>query len=333
MTINIAINGFGRIGRCILRALYEQQHHDIKVVAINDLADNETLSHLLRYDSVHGRFDHTVTATDAGMTIDADFIRTSQCRNPEDLPWSDVDIALECTGRFTSKAAAEKLLEAGVQKVLVSAPCADADKTIVYGVNHDTLKATDTVVSNASCTTNCLAPIAKVLNDLVGIESGYMTTVHAYTGDQGLHDSDHKDLYRARAGALSMIPTSTGAAKAISLVLPELTGKLEGSAIRVPTPNVSLVDLCVTTTRPATLKAINEAFHNAASGSMQGVLNFDTEPKVSIDYNHTTASSHYASPQTKVLSNNLVRVVSWYDNEWGFANRMIDTTRAMSLAQ
>ena len=330
MTIKIAINGFGRIGRCILRAIYEYQHHDIKIVAINDLADNATLSHLLRFDSVHGRFDATVTTVDGGLSVNGDLIRTSQCRNPEDLPWSDVDIALECTGRFTSKSAAEKLLQAGVQKVLVSAPCSDADKTIVYGVNHKILTTTDIVVSNASCTTNCLAPIAKVLNDLVGIESGYMTTIHAYTGDQGLHDSDHKDLYRARAGAMSMIPTSTGAAKAISLVLPELTGKLEGSAVRVPTPNVSLVDLCVTTTRPATLETLNEAFQNAASGAMQGVLSFDTEPKVSIDYNHTTASSHYASPQTQILNNNLVRVVSWYDNEWGFANRMIDTTRAMS---
>ena len=330
MTTNIAINGFGRIGRCVLRAIFEHQHTDINIVAINDLAGNDTLGHLLRFDSVHGRFASEVTTTDEGITVDGHFIRTSQCRNPEDLPWSDVDIALECTGRFTSKEAAEKILQAGVKKVLVSAPCKDADKTIVYGVNHQSLEASDTIVSNASCTTNCLAPIAKVLNDLVGIESGYMTTVHAYTGDQGLHDSDHKDLYRARAGALSMIPTSTGAAKAISLVLPELTGKLEGSAIRVPTPNVSLVDLCLTTTRPTTAAAIDAAMKEAASGVMKGVLSFETEPKVSIDYNHTTTSSNYAQAQTKVLDSGLVRVVSWYDNEWGFANRMIDTTRVMS---
>ncbi len=330
MTTNIAINGFGRIGRCVLRAIFEHQHTDINIVAINDLAGNDTLGHLLRFDSVHGRFASEVTTTDEGITVDGHFIRTSQCRNPEDLPWSDVDIALECTGRFTSKEAAEKILQAGVKKVLVSAPCKDADKTIVYGVNHQSLEASDTIVSNASCTTNCLAPIAKVLNDLVGIESGYMTTVHAYTGDQGLHDSDHKDLYRARAGALSMIPTSTGAAKAISLVLPELTGKLEGSAIRVPTPNVSLVDLCLTTTLPTTAAAIDAAMKEAASGVMQGVLSFETEPKVSIDYNHTTTSSNYAQAQTKVLDSGLVRVVSWYDNEWGFANRMIDTTRVMS---
>lgn len=329
MTLNIAINGFGRIGRSVARAVFEYDHKDIRIVAINDLAPNDTLAHLLRFDSVHGRFGTPVTASEDGLEIDGHFIRTSQCRAPEDLPWSDVDIALECTGRFTSKTAASKLLEAGVSKVLVSAPCTDADKTIVYGVNHQTLSASDTVVSNASCTTNCLAPVAKILHDLVGIESGYMSTVHAYTGDQALHDTDHKDLYRARAAAMSMIPTSTGAAKAIALVLPELAGKLEGSAVRVPTPNVSLVDLCVATAKTATVAEIDAAFLAASEGAMKGVLSFDTEPKVSVDYNHTAASSHYASPQTCVMDNNLLRVVSWYDNEWGFANRMIDTARAM----
>ena len=329
MTINIALNGFGRIGRSVLRAVFEYHHTDINIVAMNDLAPNATLAHLLRFDSVHGRFDKTVNVLEEGLEVDGHFIRTSQCRTPEDLPWSDVDIALECTGRFTNKAAASKLLKAGVQKVLVSAPCTDADKTIVYGVNHHILKAKDTIVSNASCTTNCLAPIAQILHDLVGIESGYMTTVHAYTGDQSLHDTDHKDLYRARGGAMSMIPTSTGAAQAVALVLPELAGKLEGSAIRVPTPNVSLVDLCVTTTRSTSIAEIDAAFLAAAEGALKGVLNFDAEPKVSIDYNHTRASSHYASPQTCIMNNNLLRVVSWYDNEWGFANRMIDTARVM----
>ena len=330
MTLKIAINGFGRIGRSMLRSVFEYNHDDIKVMAINDLTDINTIVHLLRYDSVHGRFNGTVEAVDGGIVVNGQFIRVTAIREPENLPWSDVQIAMECTGFFTKRADAVKLLTAGVDKVLISAPGRDVDKTIVFGVNEETLVASDIIVSNGSCTTNCLAPIAKVLNDLAGIKTGYMTTIHAYTGDQALHDSDHKDLYRARAGALSMIPTSTGAASAISLVLPELTGKLEGSAIRVPTPNVSMVDLAYIPEKPVTIDEIDTALKNASEGRMKGVLNFETEPKVSIDYNHTTTSSNYAQPQTSVTKGGLVRIVSWYDNEWGFSNRMIDTARSMA---
>jgi glyceraldehyde 3-phosphate dehydrogenase len=330
MTLKIAINGFGRIGRSMLRSVFEYNHDDIKVMAINDLTDINTIVHLLRYDSVHGRFNGTVEAVDGGIVVNGQFIRVTAIREPENLSWSDVQIAMECTGFFTKRADAVKLLAAGVDKVLISAPGRDVDKTIVFGVNEETLVASDIIVSNGSCTTNCLAPIAKVLNDLAGIKTGYMTTIHAYTGDQALHDSDHKDLYRARAGALSMIPTSTGAASAISLVLPELTGKLEGSAIRVPTPNVSLVDLAYIPEKPVTIDEIDTALKNASEGRMKGVLNFETEPKVSIDYNHTTTSSNYAQPQTSVTKGGLVRIVSWYDNEWGFSNRMIDTARSMA---
>ncbi|MGY9052508.1 MAG: type I glyceraldehyde-3-phosphate dehydrogenase [Rhodobacterales bacterium] len=330
MTLKIAINGFGRIGRSMLRSVFEYNHDDIKVMAINDLTDINTIVHLLRYDSVHGRFNGTVEAVDGGIVVNGQFIRVTAIREPENLPWSDVQIAMECTGFFTKRADAVKLLAAGVDKVLISAPGRDVDKTIVFGVNEETLVASDIIVSNGSCTTNCLAPIAKVLNDLAGIKTGYMTTIHAYTGDQALHDSDHKDLYRARAGALSMIPTSTGAASAISLVLPELTGKLEGSAIRVPTPNVSMVDLAYIPEKPVTIDEIDTALKNASEGRMKGVLNFETEPKVSIDYNHTTTSSNYAQPQTSVTKGGLVRIVSWYDNEWGFSNRMIDTARSMA---
>jgi glyceraldehyde 3-phosphate dehydrogenase len=330
MTLKIAINGFGRIGRSMLRSVFEYNHDDIKVMAINDLTDINTIVHLLRYDSVHGRFNGTVEAVDGGIVVNGQFIRVTAIREPENLPWSDVQIAMECTGFFTKRADAVKLLAAGVDKVLISAPGRDVDKTIVFGVNEETLVASDIIVSNGSCTTNCLAPIAKVLNDLAGIKTGYMTTIHAYTGDQALHDSDHKDLYRARAGALSMIPTSTGAASAISLVLPELTGKLEGSAIRVPTPNVSMVDLAYIPEKPVTIDEIDTALKNASEGRMKGVLSFETEPKVSIDYNHTTTSSNYAQPQTSVTKGGLVRIVSWYDNEWGFSNRMIDTARSMA---
>ena len=330
MTLKIAINGFGRIGRSMLRSIFEYNYDDVKVIAINDLTDINTIVHLLRYDSIHGRFNGTVEVVDGGITVNEQFIRVTAIREPEKLPWSDIQIAMECTGFFTKRADAAKLLAAGVDKVLISAPGADVDKTIVFGVNDDTLVASDIIVSNGSCTTNCLAPIAKVLNDLAGIKTGYMTTIHAYTGDQALHDSDHKDLYRARAGALSMIPTSTGAASAISLVLPELTGKLEGSAIRVPTPNVSMVDLAYIPEKPVTIYEIDKALKNASEGRMKNVLSFETEPKVSIDYNHTTTSSNYAQPQTSVTKGGLVRIVSWYDNEWGFSNRMIDTARSMA---
>ena len=330
MTLKIAINGFGRIGRSMLRSIFEYNYDDVKVIAINDLTDINTIVHLLRYDSIHGRFNGTVEVVDGGITVNEQFIRVTAIREPEKLPWSDIQIAMECTGFFTKRADAAKLLAAGVDKVLISAPGADVDKTIVFGVNDDTLVASDIIVSNGSCTTNCLAPIAKVLNDLAGIKTGYMTTIHAYTGDQALHDSDHKDLYRARAGALSMIPTSTGAASAISLVLPELAGKLEGSAIRVPTPNVSMVDLAYIPEKPVTIDEIDKALKNASEGRMKDVLSFETEPKVSIDYNHTTTSSNYAQPQTSVTKGGLVRIVSWYDNEWGFSNRMIDTARSMA---
>ena len=330
MTLKVAINGFGRIGRSVLRSVFEYNHHDIDVVAINDLTEINTIIHLLRYDSVHGRFDGVVEATSGGIKINDKFIRITSVREPDKLPWNDVDIAMECTGFFTKRNDAEKLLLSGANKVLISAPGTDVDKTIVYGVNEDTLSSKDLIVSNGSCTTNCLAPIAKVLNDLAGIKSGYMTTIHAYTGDQALHDGDHKDLYRARAASLSMIPTSTGAARAISLVLPELTGKLEGSAIRVPTPNVSLVDLSYIPNRSVSVEEIDAALKSASDGRMNGILNFENEPKVSIDYNHTTTSSNYAQPQTTVTKGGLVRVVSWYDNEWGFSNRMIDTAKVMA---
>lgn len=329
MALKIAINGFGRIGRSVLRSVLEYGHDDIEVVAINDLADNETLAHLLRFDSVHGRLGNSVDVVDGGFKIDGKHIRVTEERDPSNLPWSDVDIAMECTGHFASQEGGEKLLKSGARKILISAPAKNVAKTIVYGVNHDILVGEDKIVSNGSCTTNCLAPIAKVLNELCGIKSGYMTTVHAYTGDQSLHDTDHRDLYRARAGAVSMIPTTTGAAKAISLVLPELEGKLEGSAIRVPTPNVSLVDLSFIPDKPVTVEQIDAAMVAATHGPMAGILSYEDAPKVSIDFNHTTTSSNYAQPQTCVTDGGLVRVVSWYDNEWGFSNRMIDTARLM----
>jgi glyceraldehyde 3-phosphate dehydrogenase len=332
MTVRVAINGFGRIGRLVLRSIVEHGRTDIEVVAINDLGPVETNAHLLRYDSVHGRFPGTVTVD--GDTIDVGFgkIKVTAIRDPKDLPHKDlgVDIALECTGLFTSKDKASAHLEAGAKRVLVSAPCDNADKTIVFGVNDKTLTAADLVVSNASCTTNCLAPIAKVLHELAGIERGYMTTIHSYTGDQPTLDTMHKDLYRARAAAMSMIPTSTGAAKALGLVIPELKGKLDGSSIRVPTPNVSVVDLTWVPGRTLTVEEINAALKAAAAGPLKGVLAVTDEPLVSIDFNHAPASSTAALAQTQVIDGGLGRVLSWYDNEWGFSTRMSDTAIAMA---
>jgi glyceraldehyde 3-phosphate dehydrogenase len=333
MPVRVAINGFGRIGRLVLRSIVEHARRDIEVVAINDLGPVETNAHLLRYDSVHGRFPGNVTVD--GDTIDVGLgpIKVTAIRNPAELPHKDlgVDIALECTGLFTSKDKAKAHLDAGAKRVLVSAPCDDADKTIVYGVNHETLTADDLIVSNASCTTNCLAPVAKVLQDLCGIERGYMTTIHSYTGDQPTLDTMHKDLYRARAAAMSMIPTSTGAAKAVGLVLPELKGKLDGSSIRVPTPNVSVVDLKFVPGRSVTKEEINEAMSAAAaSGPLKGVLAVSNDPLVSIDLNHVAASSTLALPQTQVIEGQLARVLSWYDNEWGFSTRMSDTAIHMA---
>ncbi|MDO1559645.1 type I glyceraldehyde-3-phosphate dehydrogenase [Brevundimonas sp. 2R-24] len=332
MTVRVAINGFGRIGRLVLRSIVEHGRTDIEVVAINDLGPVATNAHLLRYDSVHGRFPGEVTAGDDWIDAGMGKMRVTAIKNPAELPHKElgVDIAFECTGIFTSKDKASAHLDAGAKRVLVSAPADNADKTIVYGVNHDTLTRDDVVVSNASCTTNCLAPIAKVLHDLVGIERGYMTTIHAYTGDQPTLDTMHKDLYRARAAALSMIPTSTGAAKAVGLVLPELKGKLDGSSIRVPTPNVSVVDLKVVTGRDTSVDEINAALKAAADGPMKGVLATTTDPVVSMDMNHIAASSTAALPQTQVIEGKLARVLSWYDNEWGFATRMSDTALAMA---
>ncbi|MFK7836309.1 MAG: type I glyceraldehyde-3-phosphate dehydrogenase [Sulfitobacter sp.] len=330
MTTRIAINGFGRIGRCVLRAVYELGRDDLEVVAINDLAPADHMAHLLKYDSVHGTFNRDVQVDGGVMTIDGHKIRLTSERSPEDLPWGDVDIALECTGHFNSKEKASAHLENGSKRVLCSAPASGADRTVVYGVNHTALTADDVIVSNASCTTNCLAPVAKVLDDTFGIKTGYMTTIHAYTGDQPSHDRDHKDLYRARACAVSMVPTSTGAARAISLVLPHLEGRLEGSAIRVPTANVSLVDLSLMTEKPASVEAINAAMRDASGGTLQGVLGYEEAPLVSSDYNHNPLSSIFAPAMTSVTGDGLVRVVSWYDNEWGFSCRMLDTTAHMA---
>lgn len=329
MTLKIAINGFGRIGRGVLRALLESGAKDIEVVAINDLAPAATLAHLLKYDSVHGRVKTTVAHGEDHMTVGGKPIRLTAIRDPKALPWSDVDIAFECTGHFTSHAAASAHLANGSKRVLLSAPGKEMDRTVVYGVNHSDLTPQDLIVSNASCTTNCLAPLAQVLDQSFGIQTGYMTTIHAYTGDQPTHDSPHSDLYRGRAAALSMVPTSTGAARAIAEVLPQLKGRLEGSAIRVPTPNVSVVDLSFMPERPATVEQINAAVQAAANGPLQGVLSYETDPMVSVDFNHDPHSSCFAAAQTSVTAGGLVRVVSWYDNEWGFSNRMLDTGRHM----
>ena len=329
MAVKVAINGFGRIGRNVLRAIIESGRTDIEVVAINDLGPVETNAHLLRFDSVHGRFPATVTTTADTIDVGRGPIRVTALRNPAELPWGDVDIVMECTGIFTSKEKCAAHLENGSKRVLISAPGEGADKTIVYGVNHDTLTSADIVVSNASCTTNCLSPVAKVLHDLVGIKRGFMTTIHSYTGDQPTLDTMHKDLYRARAAALNMIPTSTGAAKAVGLVLPELKGKLDGVAIRVPTPNVSVVDLVFESSRPTTVAEINDAIRAAAGGALAGILGFTDQPNVSSDFNHDSHSSIFHMDQTKVLEGTMCRILVWYDNEWGFSNRMSDTAVAM----
>ncbi|MGE4371392.1 MAG: type I glyceraldehyde-3-phosphate dehydrogenase [Xanthobacter sp.] len=331
MTVKVAINGFGRIGRNVLRAIIESGRTDIEVVAINDLGPVETNAHLLRFDSVHGRFPAEVTVDGDTINVGRGPIKVTAVRNPAELPHKamGVDIALECTGIFTARDKAAAHLEAGAKRVLVSAPADGADLTVVYGVNHEKLTADHRVVSNASCTTNCLAPVAKVLNEAVGIEKGFMTTIHAYTGDQPTLDTMHKDLYRGRAAALSMIPTSTGAAKAVGLVLPELNGKLDGTSIRVPTPNVSVVDLKFIAKKATTREEINEAIIAAANGPLKGILGFTDQPNVSIDFNHDPHSSTFHLDQTKVMEGTLVRVLSWYDNEWGFSNRMSDTAVAM----
>jgi len=331
MSVRVAINGFGRIGRNILRAIAESGRKDIEVVALNDLGPVETNAHLLRYDSVHGRFPGTVTVEGDSISLGNGKIKVCAERDPTKLPWKDmgIDIALECTGLFTAKDKASAHLTAGAKRVLVSAPADGADLTVVYGVNHDKLTKDHKVVSNASCTTNCLAPVAKVLNDAVGIERGFMTTIHAYTGDQPTLDTMHKDLYRARAAGLSMIPTSTGAAKAIGLVLPELKGKLDGFAMRVPTPNVSVVDLKIVAKKATTVDEINGAVKRASEQQLKGILGYTSDKNVSIDFNHDPHSSTFHMDQTKVIDGTLVSVLSWYDNEWGFSNRMADTAVAM----
>jgi len=331
MTTKLAINGFGRIGRCVLRAWIESGRKDIEIVAINDLGPVATNAHLLQFDSVHGHLNADIVVEENALIVNGHRIRVTAERNPADLPWGDVDIALECTGIFTKREKAAAHLENGSNKVLISAPGDGADRTVVFGVNHQDLTAEDVVVSNASCTTNCLAPVAKVLDDAFGIETGYMTTVHAYTGDQPTLDTMHKDLYRARAAALSMIPTSTGAARAVSLVLPHLKGKLDGSAIRVPTPNVSVVDLTFMPKKGTIVEEVNAAIEAAASeGPLKGVLARNDLPLVSSDFNHNPHSSIFAADQTKVTDGGMVRVLSWYDNEWGFSNRMLDTAGAMA---
>ena len=325
--VRVAINGFGRIGRNIVRAIYESGRKDIDVVAINDLGPVETNAHLLQFDSVHGRFPHDVTVKGDSISIGTDQFKVTAIKDPSQLPWKDlgVDIALECTGIFTARDKAASHLTAGAKRVIVSAPADGADFTVVYGVNHDKLSKDHMVISNASCTTNCLAPVAKVLNDGIGIEKGLMTTIHSYTGDQPTLDTMHKDLYRARAAALSMIPTSTGAAKAVGLVLPELKGKLDGFAMRVPTPNVSVVDLKFIAKRKTTKEEVNEMIVAASKGALKGILGVTDRPNVSIDFNHNPHSSIFHLDQTKVMDDTFVQVLSWYDNEWGFSNRMGDT--------
>ncbi|PCJ31008.1 MAG: type I glyceraldehyde-3-phosphate dehydrogenase [Alphaproteobacteria bacterium] len=332
MTIRVAINGFGRIGRLALRAIYESGRDDIEIVAINDLGAIDMNAYLLKRDSVHGTFPFDVNVDGDIMNLGRNPIKVTAERNPADLPWADldVDIVYECTGFFASDEGSQAHLDAGAKKVLISAPAKNVSKTIVYGVNHDTLTADDVIVSNASCTTNCLAPVAQVLHNTVGIEKGIMTTIHAYTGDQRVLDTLHSDPRRARACGLSMIPTSTGAARAVGLVLPELAGKLDGTSVRVPTPNVSMIDLTFVAKKSTTVDEINGAIQEAANGRLKGVLAYITEPTVSIDYNHDPASSSFDASQTSVLDGNLVRILSWYDNEWGFSNRMSDTAKVMA---
>ncbi|WP_417805131.1 type I glyceraldehyde-3-phosphate dehydrogenase [Thalassospira lucentensis] len=332
MAIRVAINGFGRIGRLVLRSIVESGRTDVEVVAINDLGDVNTNAHLLKYDSVHGVLANDVKAEGENLVIDGKKIKVCSERDPANLPWAalNVDIAFECTGIFLDEAGAGKHLTAGAKRVLISAPAKGDIKTVVYGVNSDSLTADDVIVSNASCTTNCLAPVADVLNKTVGITKGFMTTVHAFTGDQNTVDSLHKDLRRARSASLSMIPTSTGAAKAVGLVLPELKGKLDGTAIRVPTPNVSMVDLTFVAGRDTSVDEINAAIKEAANGPLKGVLGVCEAPLVSVDFNHNPNSSTFDATQTQVMDGNFVRILSWYDNEWGFSNRMSDTAVAMA---
>jgi glyceraldehyde 3-phosphate dehydrogenase len=326
MAVRVAINGFGRIGRNILRYIVESGRTDLEVVTINDLGSVETNAHLLRYDSVHGRFPREVKVEGDTIDVGTGPIKVTAIKNPAELPYKElgIDVALECTGLFTAREKAKALLDAGAERVLVSAPSEGADITVVYGVNDDKLTKEHLVVSNASCTTNCLAPVAKVLNEAIGIDKGFMTTIHSYTGDQPTLDTFHKDLYRARAAALSMIPTSTGAAKAVGLVLPELQGRLDGAAIRVPTPNVSAVDLKFVAKRPTTKEEVNAAIVAAAEGPLKGVLGFTDDKNVSVDFNHDPRSSIFHLDQTKVVDGSLVRILSWYDNEWGFSGRMTD---------
>ncbi|MFN4330132.1 MAG: type I glyceraldehyde-3-phosphate dehydrogenase [Limnobacter sp.] len=336
MTIRVAINGYGRIGRNVLRAHYEGgKKHDIEIVAINDLGDPKTNAHLTQYDTAHGRFPGTVTVDGDYMVVNGDKIKVLANRNPAELPWGElgVDVVMECTGFFTSKEKASAHLKGGAKKVIISAPGGkDVDATVVYGVNHGVLKSTDTVISNASCTTNCLAPLVKPLNDAIGLETGLMTTIHAYTNDQVLTDVYHEDLRRARSATMSMIPTKTGAAAAVGLVLPELNGKLDGYAVRVPTINVSMVDLSFVAKRDTTVEEVNSILKAAAEGPLKGVLEYNDAPLVSIDFNHNPASSAFDATLTKV-SGKLVKVSSWYDNEWGFSNRMLDTTVALMSAK
>ncbi len=332
MAVRVAINGFGRIGRLVLRAALESKRKDITFVAINDLGSAADNAHLLKYDSVHGRFPGKIEATKSAIRVDGSTVQVLAERDPAKLPWGrlGIDVVLECTGLFTKKEAAAKHLAAGAKKVLVSAPCTDADLTVVYGVNHDKLRKSHTVVSNASCTTNCLVPVAYVLDQTVGIKHGFMTTVHSFTGDQRTVDTLHKDLRRARAASLSMIPTSTGAARAVGLVMPKLKGKLDGTSIRVPTPNVSLIDLTIVAKKKTTVEAVNQAMIRAAKGNrLKGILDVNNEPLVSADFNHNPASSTFDLTETQVLDGTFVRVLSWYDNEWGFSNRMSDTAVAM----
>ncbi len=334
MTITLGINGFGRIGRCTLAHIAESARNDVEVVAINATGPIETNAHLLKYDSVHGRFPGEVRIKGDTLDLGRGPIKVHSTYDPQELDWDGVDVVLECTGKFNERSKAAVHLERGARRVLISAPAKNADATIVYGVNHRTLLPEQHVVSNGSCTTNCLAPLAKVLNDAIGIERGIMTTIHSYTGDQPTLDRRHKDLYRARAAAMAMIPTSTGAARAIGEVLPELAGKLDGTAMRVPTPNVSAVDLTFEAGRETSVEEVNAIMQEAAAGHMGSVLAYDPEPKVSIDFNHTTHSSIFAPDQTKVVGGRTVRVLAWYDNEWGFSCRMADVAAAMGrLAQ
>jgi glyceraldehyde 3-phosphate dehydrogenase len=332
MAVKVAINGFGRIGRLVLRAIAESGRKDIQVVSINDLGPVETNAHLLRFDSVHGRFPHEVGVEGDSLVVNGQKIKVTAIKDPTQLPHKalGVEIALECTGIFTTRDKAAMHLTAGAKRVIISAPSEGADLTVVYGVNHSKLTKEHLVISNASCTTNCLAPVVKVINDAIGVDHGFMTTIHSYTGDQPTLDTLHKDLYRARAAALSMIPTTTGAAKAVGLVLPELKGKLDGSAIRVPTPNVSVVDFKFVAKRATTKDEINAAIKAAADGPLKGILGYTDKPNVSIDFNHDSRSSVFHLDQTRVIEGTFVRVLSWYDNEWGFSNRMADTTVALA---